>query len=85
MEDSMVGRFLGQYELMGLIGKGGMARVYRSIQPALERNVAVKLLHPAVATDEEFLVRFQREAKAAASLRHPYIVQPGHPFPGRTL
>jgi len=75
MEDSMVGRFLGQYELMELIGKGGMARVYKSVQPALERYVAVKLLHPSVAADEEFLVRFQREAKAAASLRHPHIVQ----------
>jgi serine/threonine protein kinase len=75
MEDSMVGRFLGQYELMALIGKGGMARVYKSIQPALERPVAVKLLHPTVAADEEFLTRFQREAKAAASLRHPHIVQ----------
>ncbi|HID63482.1 MAG TPA: serine/threonine protein kinase, partial [Anaerolineae bacterium] len=75
MEDSMVGRMLGQYELMELIGKGGMARVYKSIQPALERYVAVKLLHPSVAADEEFLTRFQREAKAAASLRHPHIVQ----------
>ncbi len=75
MEDSMVGRFLGQYELMELIGKGGMARVYKSIQPALERYVAVKLLHPSVAADEDFLARFQREAKAAASLRHPHIVQ----------
>jgi hypothetical protein len=75
MEDSMVGRFLGQYELLALIGKGGMARVYKSIQPDLERYVAVKLLHPTVATDQEFLARFQREAKAAASLRHPHIVQ----------
>jgi serine/threonine protein kinase len=75
MEDSMVGRFLGQYELMELIGKGGMARVYKSIQPALKRHVAVKLLHPSVAADEEFLARFQREAQAAASLRHPNIVQ----------
>jgi hypothetical protein len=75
MEDSMVGRFLGQYELMGLIGKGGMARVYKSIQPALKRYVAVKLLHSSVAADEEFLARFQREAQAAASLRHPHIVQ----------
>jgi serine/threonine protein kinase len=75
MEDSMVGQFLGQYELMQLIGKGGMARVYKSIQPALERYVAVKLLHPSVAADNEFLIRFQREAKAAASLRHPHIVQ----------
>jgi len=60
---------------MELIGKGGMARVYKSIQPSLERHVAVKLLHPTVAADEEFLIRFQREAKAAASLRHPHIVQ----------
>ena len=75
MHDSMVGRFLGQYELLVLIGRGGMARVYKSIQPALKRDVAVKLLHPSVAADEEFLVRFEREAQAAASLRHPNIVQ----------
>ncbi|MFB0534912.1 MAG: protein kinase, partial [Anaerolineae bacterium] len=75
MHDTMVGQFLGQYELIELIGKGGMARVYKSIQPALERYVAVKLLHPSVATNEDFLARFQREAKAAASLRHPNIVQ----------
>jgi len=71
----MVGRFLGQYELLELIGKGGMARVYKSFQPELERYVAVKLLHPSVASDEEFLARFRREARAAASLRHPHIVQ----------
>jgi hypothetical protein len=75
MHDSMVGRFLGQYELLVLIGRGGMARVYKSIQPDLDRYVAVKLLHPSVAADEEFLARFRREAKAAASLRHPHIVQ----------
>ena len=75
MEDSMVGQFLGQYELLALIGKGGMARVYKSIQPALKRYVAVKLLHPSVAADEEFRARFEREAQAAASLRHPNIVQ----------
>jgi hypothetical protein len=75
MQDSMIGRILGHYELMELIGKGGMARVYKSIQPALERYVAVKLLHPSVSSDEEFLTRFQREAKAAASLRHPHVVQ----------
>lgn len=74
-QDSMIGRFLGPYELLELIGKGGMARVYKSFQPELERYVAVKLLHPSVASDEEFLARFRREAKAAASLRHPHIVQ----------
>jgi hypothetical protein len=75
MEDSMVGRILGRYELIELIGKGGMARVYKSVQPDLDRHVAVKLLHPTVAADDEFLGRFRREAKAAASLRHPHIVQ----------
>jgi tRNA A-37 threonylcarbamoyl transferase component Bud32 len=75
MHDSMVGQFLGQYELLALIGKGGMARVYKSIQLDLERYVAVKLLHPSVAADEEFQTRFRGEAKAAASLRHPHIVQ----------
>jgi predicted Ser/Thr protein kinase len=58
------------------IGRGGMATVYKAYQPALERYVAIKVIHGQLAADDEqFLKRFQREAKAVATLRHPNIVQ----------
>jgi serine/threonine protein kinase len=54
---------------------GGMAAVFKAYQPTLDRYVAIKVLHPIVASDETFLARFRREARAAAALRHPHIVQ----------
>ncbi len=74
MED-LIGSTLGQYRLMEELGKGGMASVYKAYQPSLDRYVAIKVLHPFVATEEEFVGRFHREAKAVAALRHPRIVQ----------
>jgi serine/threonine protein kinase len=59
---------------MEKIGRGGMADVYKAFQPRLERYVAIKVLPPALARDETFLERFEREAKAVASLRHPNIL-----------
>ena len=52
-----------------------MAEVVKAYQASLDRFVAIKLLHPMVAADEQFLTRFRREAKAVAALRHPHIVQ----------
>ena len=65
---------IGGYEIAEEIGKGGMAVVYRAYQPQLERWVAVKVMHAAESGREEFLVRFRREAKAIAALRHPNIL-----------
>jgi hypothetical protein len=73
--DDLVGRTLGQYRIIEQLGRGGMAEVYKAYQAALDRYVAVKVLHPLVGADEQFLARFQREAKAVAALRHPNIVQ----------
>ena len=62
------------YRLVELIGSGGMANVYRAVQVSLEREVAIKRLHPYLIQNQSFLTRFQKEAKAAASLRHENLV-----------
>ena len=64
----------GRYELAGEIGQGGMAKVFKAIDKRLGRPVAVKVLAPALANDQAFVQRFQREAEAAARLNHPNIV-----------
>ena len=68
------GRTLGVYQIMEEVGRGGMASVYRAYQSSLNRYVAIKVLPPQLAYDEEFVQRFLREAQAAASLSHPNIV-----------
>ncbi len=65
---------LGDYELLAELGRGGMGVVYRARQGSLDRVVALKLMHPALAADPEHAARFLREARLAASLRHPGIV-----------
>ena len=71
----LTGKRLGNYRVVAAIGHGGMAKVYKGYQPLLDRYVAIKVLDPRFATDEEFRARFQREAAAIARLRHPNIVQ----------
>lgn len=72
----MTGEILiGRYELGERIGSGGMASVVRATDSRLERTVAVKLLAEHLADDAQFVQRFQREAKSAARLVHPNIVQ----------
>ena len=71
----LTGKQLGNYRILGALGQGGMAKVYKGYQPLLDRYVAIKVLAPRFATDEEFRARFQREAAAIARLRHPNIVQ----------
>jgi serine/threonine protein kinase len=66
---------LGKYEIIERIGRGGMAEVYRGYHAALDRYVAIKLLHPFLADDPEFKDRFENEARNVAKLRHPNIVQ----------
>lgn len=63
------------YEIVTEIGRGGMATVYKALQPSLKRYVALKVLPPYFTHDEEFVARFKHEALAVAKLRHPNIVQ----------
>src|ERR1700720_1008065 len=63
----------GPYEILGLIGKGGMGEVYRARDPKLKRDVAIKVLPEDFARDPERMARFQREAEVLASLDHPNI------------
>lgn len=68
------GTLLGQYEVIGLIASGGMGEVYRARDTSLQRDVAIKVLPPAVLHDEERLRRFEQEARATAALNHPNIL-----------
>ena len=67
------GTRLGVYDITAQIGEGGMGQVYRATDTKLKRQVAIKILPPAVAADAERLVRFQREAEVLASLNHPNV------------
>jgi serine/threonine protein kinase/Tol biopolymer transport system component len=64
---------IGPYEVLSLIGRGGMGEVYRARDTKLKRDVALKILPPEFARDPERLARFQREAEVLASLNHPNI------------
>jgi len=65
----------GRYLIQELLGQGGMSAVYKALDPNLKRVVAIKLIHPHLAMDNQFVQRFEEEAAAVASLRHPNIVQ----------
>jgi len=67
------GTTLGGYEVLGLIGAGGMGRVYRAKDGSLDREVAIKMLPAEVASDPARLSRFRREARVLAALSHPNI------------
>jgi predicted Ser/Thr protein kinase len=71
----LIGTTLGKYRITEHLGSGGMSEVYKAYQPGLDRYVAIKVLHSFLAQEEDFLTRFQREAKFAAMLRHPSIIQ----------
>lgn len=70
----LVGKVLGHYHLLELLGLGAMAQVYRACDLDSGANVAVKILHPHLTADPEFAARFEREARATASLDYPGIV-----------
>lgn len=74
MTSTLVGRTLGQYEILEELGRGGMATVYKAYQPSLGRYVAIKVLPPYHAEAEVFRARFLREARAVARLEHPHIL-----------
>lgn len=63
-----------QFEILKLLGQGGMGAVYQARQPALDRYVALKIIHPQIAHDVTFAERFAREARTLARLSHPHIV-----------
>ena len=69
----MVGRTLAHYEILDKLGEGGMGEVYRARDTKLDRDVAIKVLPEELASDEERVARFEREAKLLASLNHPNI------------
>jgi len=69
------GTRLGSYEIVAALGAGGMGEVYRARDTKLDRDVAIKILSQAFASDVERLARFEREAKMLAALNHPHIAQ----------
>lgn len=71
----LIGKTLGKYQIVQHLGHGGMAEVYLGEQVHLNRQVAIKILHPFLAEEKGFVNRFQREARIVATLRHPNIVQ----------
>ncbi len=74
--DPYLGRELvGQIRIDELVGVGSMGRVYRAFQAGVDRNVAVKILHPELTSNENLVGRFLREAKVASRLSHPHVVQ----------
>ena len=68
------GAKIDDYEVLGLLGAGGMGEVYRARDLVLKRDVAIKVLPPVVSRDPEKLRRFEQEAQAAAALNHPNIL-----------
>jgi serine/threonine protein kinase/tetratricopeptide (TPR) repeat protein len=69
----LVGAKLGPYEIVGLLGSGGMGEVYRARDTRLDRPVAIKVLPPGIRQQPESAARFEREAKAISQLNHPHI------------
>ena len=75
MTESLVGHVLdGRYRVLSHIADGGMATVYLALDTRLDREVALKVMRPALAADETFVSRFRREARSAARLSHPNVV-----------
>ena len=70
----MIANRIGHYEIRGLLGEGGMGEVYLAYDPALDREVAIKVLSEQLAREKENRERFYQEARAAASLNHPNVV-----------
>ncbi|MEO0205424.1 MAG: serine/threonine-protein kinase [candidate division WOR-3 bacterium] len=74
LESHMINRKVRNFEIKELIATGGMAAIYKAVQISLDRIVAIKILHGHLAQDKDFIIRFEREAKAAANLQHENIV-----------
>ena len=74
MAELAPGSQFGRYRIVGIAGEGGMGVVYRATELGLDRSVALKVITPAFAHDEEFRERFKRESKLAASIEHPNVI-----------
>jgi serine/threonine protein kinase len=72
--DPMIGKMIDSYKILEVLGRGGMGVVYRATDTTLDRDVAVKMMDVLIASDPNFLKRFQSEAKALAKLQNPNIV-----------
>ncbi len=75
----LIGKTIGQYQIVEQIGMGGMATIFKAYQPSIDRYVALKILPRHLARDPNFVKRFQHEARAIAALEHPHIL-PVHDF-----
>ncbi len=76
-QDPFIGRDVlnGQFKILQKIGSGGMGSVYKALQPAMNRMVAIKILHPKLASRKDLVSRFRREARAMSHLTHPNTVK----------
>jgi serine/threonine protein kinase/DNA-binding beta-propeller fold protein YncE len=74
MAEISIGSVLGGYRIEGVAGEGGMGRVYRATQIGLNRHVALKVIMPELAHEEDFRTRFTREAELSASIDHPNVI-----------
>src|SRR5258708_4700567 len=70
----MIGERIGNYVIRQLLGEGGMGSVYLAEHPQIGKKVALKLLHPELASNQEIVTRFFHEAKAVNDIGHPNIV-----------
>ncbi len=71
---TLIGRTIGKYEILAVVGGGGMGTVYRAQQVGVQREVAVKVLNVELSDSQPFVERFKREAAALAALEHPHII-----------
>lgn len=74
-DGGLTGEMLGDYKLVRRVARGGMGEIYEAVQIKLDRKVAVKIISEDLAANPAFMLRFEREAKAAAALNHPNVVQ----------
>ena len=72
--DDLTGKQFGPYQIVSLVGEGGMATVFKAYQASMERHVALKVLPRQLAEAGDFSARFQREARLVAQLQHPHIL-----------
>lgn len=70
----MIGKHINNYEVVSLLGEGGMGTVYLALHPIMGRKAAIKVLKPELARDESLVTRFFNEARAANAIRHPNII-----------